>query len=301
MNVYHFKHHRCDLDGNSLKILAVVITFNPDESVFNNIHLIKDQFKDLLIIDDSGIEIEWKWSDFKVKKNVKNFGHAYSLNIALDIASKHSYEYIITFDQDTKILPWFRKYFEETLTINHAEIIGSTRVKSVDFIKQDPNIPISAAIKNVKSVITSGTAYQVSTIINLGGFKENFFIDQIDHEICFRARENGISIKQLTVPLMVHVIGTRPRSNYGLINKLKDIFGTNEHASIRWYYISRNYCYLVKLYLFKETFWLIHSFIHLVRWYIGVCLFEENKFKKTLAILKGVLHAIQGKTGKYVE
>ena len=79
----------------------------------------------------------------------------------------------------------------------------------------------------------------------------------------------------------------------------KKILVTN-HNHIRCYYMERNGLILVKEYLFREPSWAFRRII----WYFLVkpglvLLYEEDKFRKIKDMMRGALHALVGKTGKY--
>src|SRR4030095_5315976 len=60
-----------------------------------------------------------------------------------------------------------------------------------------------------RTVITSGTLLSLNAYDAIGRFRDDFFIDGIDHEYCLRARAKRYRILLMLAPLLVHSIGER--------------------------------------------------------------------------------------------
>src|SRR6202044_2225279 len=91
------------------------------------------------------------------------------------------------------------------------------------------------AWEEVKSVITSGSLIPLAVHAAVGAFRDEFFIDYVDSEYCFRARAQGYRVIRTTQPLMSHTIGAPTRHSLLGLSKW-----TTNHSPDRRYYIARN-------------------------------------------------------------
>ncbi len=56
-------------------------------------------------------------------------------------------------------------------------------------------------------MITSGSFVQLDILREIGGFKDELFIDSVDDEYCMRARDHGFAIIEATAFGTEHKIG----------------------------------------------------------------------------------------------
>ena len=94
------------------KILAVIVSYNPDEAIISLYNSIKEQIDRLIIIDNSTTDIESKkhlqfLSDkgIQIIYNDKNYGIAKALNQGAKYAIDNDYKWLLTLDQDSEFLP----------------------------------------------------------------------------------------------------------------------------------------------------------------------------------------------------
>ena len=57
------------------------------------------------------------------------------------------------------------------------------------------------------SLITSGSLINTSIFSEIGGYNEKLFIDEVDHEYCYRIKMLGYSVLQLENILLNHTLG----------------------------------------------------------------------------------------------
>ena len=94
-------------------------------------------------------------------------------------------------------------------------------------------------ISFVNAVMTSGNIINLKLSKRVGEFEEKLFIDEVDHEYCYRINEKKLKIARLNDVYLSH--------NLGEITKKFFIKSTN-HNYLRRYYITRNKLYLQKKY-----------------------------------------------------
>ena len=145
------------------------------------------------------------------------------------------------------------------------------------------------------SVITSGSLVKREAFEHVCGFNESLFIDQVDHEFCYRLKRRGWRILKVDGIALNHnqIIGygsTRP-----LLKKKILWFHicSWDHNHIRRYYMARNGLFVKRRYPeFARFYW---PFIVSI---LGVIILEDYKAKKLRYTLMGVTHYFLNHMGK---
>jgi len=130
----------------------------------------------------------------------------------------------------------------------------------------------------------------------IGLFREDYFIDSVDHEFCLRARAHGCRILISCRPVMEHNIGAHVVN----ASRLRQFMSFN-HSPARKYFIARNTIATVKLYFFQEPLWSMRQGWRLLSDFASILLFENEKLKKAEAFMVGAIHGIIGRTGRIEE
>lgn len=284
-------------------ICAIIVTYNPDDKIYDRILLIYNQVDKVVIIDNNS-SIECKRELIKISNklnihlilNEENLGIARALNQGINYAIKNKYKWILTLDQDSivdkdlvKNLKLTYKFYPDK---NKVGIIGT------NFIDKNTGLKyrmISSATKNwleVDEVISSGSLYPVTLFNTVGYFREDLFIDQVDNEFCLRVRLNGYKIILSTYIGMLHSMGNM--SKHKFFNKQIVCYN---YSPLRYYYRTRNRILLAKEYFRKDIIWSLNRVIISVKEFLKVLLYENNKKEKIKFMLLGFLHAILSKYG----
>ena len=157
--------------------------------------------------------------------------------------------------------------------------------------------PYSSDVKWEKTikVITSGNIIDVNNAVSIGGFDEALFIDEVDHEFCFRGIKNGLFIYQCTRGIyLLHKIG-----NPIEIKIMGKVYHPPAHNYVRTYYIIRNRLYMIRRYWNLDIKWTInHYFGNTARLIVSKIFFEEDKYRKIKSIYYGIMDCILGRMGK---
>ena len=90
----------------------------------------------------------------------------------------------------------------------------------------------------VLTLPTSGTLIPRTVYAQVGPMKNDFFVDAIDHEWCFRAKSLGIKRLISSKTSMMHNMGDVAVNWFGHFKPV-------HHSPLRHYYIVRNHIYLV--------------------------------------------------------
>ena len=103
-------------------------------------------------------------------------------------------------------------------------VLKLTKRKGIDFVDR---------------CLCSSNIVSVKIWHSVGGFNEKLFIDEVDHDFCFRIRRTGYLIVQNNDIIFHHKIGDM---------KLTLLPRPNNHSDFRLYYIYRNTMYIIKTY-----------------------------------------------------
>jgi rhamnosyltransferase len=282
------------------KIAGVVVLFNPDTSVVENISSYIEQLDCLYIIDNSNKSYEPIAEHFKGQTKIiyfhhsKNIGIAKALNIAAQNAINDGYSFLLTMDQDSKLsrntIDEYRKYIEISANDRIGILTLHQRVKNFIIHRLDDST------ENIQTAFTSGSLMNLEAFDKAGPFDEKLFIDYVDHEYCLRLRKISYKIVRLNSVYCDHQLGNLlARRIFGFIIPI-----TN-HSSIRHYYRTRNRIYVASIYFKEFPAWVATDIIRFFYETLIVILFEHQKKEKIGMILKGICHFVHGKYGKIYE
>jgi rhamnosyltransferase len=229
------------------KTAAVVILFQPEQSVKENINSYAKLTEKLYIYDNSEINNSTLFeSSFRYKTkttyihNSNNEGIAKRLNQACGLAIKDGFDYLLTMDQDS--------YFDEAIISQYFNCIETIKEKNVSMFGinyQQKAIQENCSYKEVKFLITSGSVINLKLNQTIGGFDENLFIDFVDTEYCFRSIQKGFKIIEFPNMYMHHNLG-KSAEKYSLKTLKKT--SRSFHSPRRLYYMTRNFFYIDSIY-----------------------------------------------------
>lgn len=290
------------------KVLAIIVTYNPDENFKERAKLIASQVNDLLIFDnseessvsksirDAVNELGAKYIGFNENKGISaalNYGAQYAIN--------NGYSFYITFDQDTCINNGFVKNLREIIQCdNSIGAIGPTYIdvndnryarfpKVINGLIRRITLKPEDKVTDVLCIITSGTIYNVKVFSEAGFFKDKYFIDYVDNEFCLRIINSGYRVCVNPKVVIHHALGERTK---------KFIFSPTNHSALRKYYATRNRIDVWKTYAFKFPSYVIYDLSAFILDLIRVALCEEDKMKKLSYMAKGILDCLSGKFGR---
>ena len=287
-------------DGRLDRIVCgVVITYLPSDGIADRLAAIIEQVDVLAIVDNSAslaldASVEHLASELGVHciSNAQNLGIATALNQGVVFAAAHGADWVVFFDQDSKPIEAFRQEFESVWT-NYREatplgivgcnyVIGGTAMSRFPTDSVDPENYFLT-----DSVITSGSAYQMAMLSKLGPFKDEFFIDGVDIEYCWRALTNGYRVCRTKKPLLEHALGT-PTYHKFLGHRL----GTSNHRAFRRYFMMRNAVLIFREYFFRLPRLSLHLLGVQLKWAILLFAFETDKRRKLSLALRGLWHGL---------
>ena len=262
-----------------MNLCGVVVTYNPNEEVLENINTYIDELDKIYVIDNSTDNNEDLFKSKKITyiSNGKNKGIAYALNKGISLACKDKFLYVLTMDQDSSFEKEGLKKF-----IKNIESFKEDNIAIYSPLHKTPNDKLNENITDKSLVVmTSGNIINTDIWNKVGGFKEWLFIDGVDQEYCLNVQKNGYKIKIFNDIILKHKLGDI--SNKKILGH--DFMITN-HNYARRYFITRNRLYINKMY--KDTFkeFCEKELENSKKEKIKIILFEKDKLKKLKYIRK---------------
>ena len=243
-----------------MKIFAIVITFNPSVNVINLINALKFQNVTPIVVDNGSKNFDFSSVEGDTQTHLirlnDNLGIATAQNKGIERALELSAEYILFFDQDSTI----SNNFVDDLIADYKKIaVGNTKIAAIGprFIDENKGFYFPALRFNkyglidkisvddikvpteVSFLISSGTLVSVNSLKSIGFMKEEFFIDFVDTEWCFRAISMGYKLYMSERAVMKHSIGDDTLKIYN--------FNIPVHSGFRRYYRIRNLFFMWKM------------------------------------------------------
>jgi rhamnosyltransferase len=284
------------------RVCAVVVTYNPPPALMGNIAAVAAQVQHIVVIDNgSSCETEPYLRALEARKqctlvrNHQNLGIAAALNLGMKYALEAGYDWIATFDQDSRASDGFIAQMLETYQqATHPEKVAIVSPTYVDR-ESDTQQPIMRARDGENLVtMTSGNMLPASAVRELGWFDESLYMDYVDIEFCLRARRKGTLILQ-SPAVLFHSCGRL--TQHRLFGRG---FGASNHSAKRRYYMTRNRVRLMMTYA-GDWPWLWREIRMMAAEAVKIVLVEDDKWRKFQAMAAGMADAVRGKMGKQVE
>jgi rhamnosyltransferase len=283
-------------------VLAIVVTYHPDNLFAERFERLVGQVDAVLIVDNnSGAEAVTMLREAATRLNVglilnsENVGQAAALNFGVAHAVANGYEWALLFDQDTapgdNMLEGLREAYNDFPRKDRLAIIGSNySAPNTTKLRISKLVTNGCPWKERKVVITSGSLLSLPIYKMLGPFRDEYFIDCVDLEYCLRAQSKGFKVIVTAKQLMVHGIGqpTRHRLPWREID-------VSNHSRIRWYYMIRNDIDLAKKYLLREPAWVLGSLWTRFKAMLVLCIFEEDRLAKVWYSVMGLFDGLNSK------
>lgn len=288
------------------KIAAIMISYNPDENLFESVKLLINQV-DKIIIVDNGSTLEKKKIIDSIGKLDKekieiifkedNLGIATALNIGVKKALEYGYDWILTMDQDSKSRDnMIEKMFEvyNQIDKNERKDILSIFPNFVDErVQSIEENSIMDSYEYVDADITSGNLLKAEVFDKVGFFDDSLFIDLVDTDFCMRLNEKNIKMIKVRDAILYHSLGES--------QSVKSIFGkfnTSNHSALRRYYMTRNRFYTWEKYKNLNSFTLNRDKKLFKKEFIKIILGEKDKINKVRMVIRGYKDYKKGIRGK---
>lgn len=289
-------------------IAALIVTFNFSEELDLLIESVKDQVASVLIIDNNSNEqcrnhlqiISQLNSKIKVEFQNRNKGIAEAYNIGLKRIFENGYSHALTLDQDSVLDKNYVETIMQYTSLNEWGIYCGSYKRSnthletyYDYFHKwhfERKSKFVDGKLEVSHAISSGTVVSKRIFDELKGFVNEMFIDYVDIEFCFRAKEIGIPTYIIEKATFQHALAYITGKNF---------FGKRIHSAgyseFRLFYICRNRVWCWKRFFYRHGF-VIHDIKLLIGYFVRLIYVEKNKYTKLKAMFKGLLAGLTSRS-----
>ncbi len=281
--------------GN-FEVAAVIPLFNPTDDCLSCIESVLTQVSKTYVIDNSTEENRIAKSlssrtEIYYLKLPSNQGVGVVLNLGCKLATQDGYKYLLTMDQDTQLE-------DGTVTRLLEQFTGEENIGmvTVNHTPQQEYKETSELITFIDFTMTTGNLLSLSAFRVAGSFREDYFIDYIDHEYCLRLRKSGYKIVKINNLFVRHNLGSRK-----VIRLLGINFFPTFHSPARLYYRTRN-----RLFVNNDYKRIFPGYYHgdkrrFVREILEILFFEPQKLFKLYMILAGFIDYKKKLSGKQID
>jgi rhamnosyltransferase len=279
------------------EVCAILVSYHPEPDLPRRATRILEQAGALVIVDNGSGEETHEMlrriaADSRVSLvlNPANLGIASALNLGVERARASGFAWVLLLDQDSDL-------HDDILTSMIAVRAACPEPERVAVIGagfgEETRPAPWAAWEEVESVITSGSLIPLVVHAVVGPFRDEFFIDYVDSEYCFRARAQGYRVIRTTASLMSHTIGAPTRHAVLGVRKW-----TSNHSPDRRYYIARNDTVMLREYGgYAFGSWALKSLGRRLRTCKRIVLYERSKARKIAAVSAGWWDGVRGRMG----
>lgn len=297
---------------SALNVVAVVVTFNPEPARLVELLAALATQVDAIIVVDNGSTIDVlahiKSSSLQNVESIalnSNLGIAAAQNVGIARARELGTNYVLLSDQDS--IPgrtMVRNLFDAAEKIRAAgKRLACVGPSYLDERQQNPppfirvtgfrlercSVLAEDAVVPVDYLIASGCMIPMHVFDQVGGMREDLFIDYVDIEWGLRARRCGFQSYGICAAKMRHSLGDQPIEFLGKKLPL--------HSPLRHYYHFRNAVLLYKEHWVPYNWKLVDGWRLLLK-YVFYSLFAKPRVMHWRMMTVGLWHGLCSRTGK---
>jgi rhamnosyltransferase len=273
------------------------------------------QVTKIILVSNENVNIHYKVDNCNHINLKKNYGIAYAQNVGIKMALEEEADFILTSDQDTmypehyveNMLNFYNEYKDKYKIAAVApcfkDLNSNRYIEPIQIIKGD-KINKYFINKNEKEkyfivshVISSGMLIEKNALKEIGLMKEEYFIDWVDTEWCWRAYSQKYCILQNPNVIIQHVLGDNAKI---ILN-----YSITEHNSIRRYYRVRNAVYLLLNEDMIDNKMRGYLIVSLLKMFVTHFYFSNNILKESInkyfAVKDAVLKSLGQNKHKIIE
>lgn len=297
------------LCGQSV-VYAVIVSYLPDlVKLANLLDAVVPQVQGVVVVDNGSPDTVLAWLQsrqlpvtHRVVPLADNLGIARAQNYGIRVAREAGADHVILFDQDsapasnmvTLLLTTAQRQAARGIKVAGVgpNYLDSRQGNPPPFIKvsglrvQRQLCTTPDAVVEVDYLIASGCLIPMSTIDEVGGMRDDFFIDYVDIEWGLRAKTLGFQSFGVCGAMMAHDLGDEPIEFLGKRYPL--------HSPLRHYYHFRNATWMYRQ-GWLPVQWRLADGWRLVLKFGFYTLFAKPRFRHLGMMVKGVLHGLIGR------
>lgn len=276
-------------------VQAVIVAFNPGPSLERVCEALISGGVPVLVVDNastSGADVlaACEAGGAVVLALPTNVGVSGGLAAGL---ARTQLEWLLTFDQDSVADDDFLEaLLSSSATLDERiAVVGPNIVDeaSGDLLQGHPwTEAVTAPL-----VMTSGALCRVSALHSVGGFREDLFIDHVDHDICLRLRKQGHLIAIEPTAVLQHSVGNMRTHQVAGVD-----VRNSHHSADRQYFKYRNFLLLLRDgTAFTDLHWTLRTLLALLWGPLKILVFEDDKAAKLTGVAAGVRDGVLGRAG----
>jgi rhamnosyltransferase len=280
------------------EVAAVVVLYRPDANTVFNLASYAGDLGQVFAIDntespDSSISAALEAiPGLAYIAMGRNSGLGAALNTGMSASRGCGYLWALTLDQDSS--PGPRMLFELSACLRScADVETPGLVSPVLRLANGPEPEVFSGCRGALTTITSGSLTSIAAWESVGGFDEDLFIDQVDHEFCLRLHAAGYGVFECGAAILDHRMGEMRQRRL-----LGPVF-VSHHSALRRYYITRNRLAVAKRYGTEFPDFRIREMRAMRHELIKVVLLEDHRMEKLLMSWRGYRDYRAGRTGQY--
>ena len=283
-------------------VCAVIVTYHPSAGMIEQISNVLEQVQRLVVVDNGSdaenlnpLRAGAQLLGFQLIENRENLGIAQALNQGIHWAKTEGYQWVVLFDQDSRITECFVDHLLRSWRAHPRR----ERVVTIVPCYVDPSNGVELPFHRAKEggplvAMTSGSLLPMWIFDRIGWFLSEFFIDNVDFEYSLRARAAGYLLARSSDAILFHSPGTPTTVRIFGISLLR----TSNHSAMRRYYMTRNRIAMSRKYFRAFPLWTINDLMYIGKEALKVLIGESNRRPKIAAIFKGLVDGIAGRMGK---
>lgn len=306
------------MSADKKNVCAVVVAYQPDTAcIAALLNAVLPQVGGLVVINNGrpGTVVlpelaEHGTGCFTVLDMGRNLGVGAAQNRGIDWAKNHGYSHVILFDQDSepdrdmveKLLAAWAELTRSGVPVAavgprlvdrrdgwQAPFVkfGATGVKRADCDK--------TGYPQTDFLVSSGMLAAVAAYEKVGMLDEGLFIDNVDLDWCFRARQQGLGLYGVCDATMLHQIGDA-KVCASVFGRACPIY---RHQPLRQYYIMRN-----RILLYRRAYspyaWIVQDMLRAVGKGLFTLVFFSQRRLNFHMMLSGLVDGLGNRTGEYL-
>jgi rhamnosyltransferase len=281
-------------------VCAVVVTYHPGPRATERLADVISQVDQLIVVDNgSAAPVAVSLRDWTRAAgatwigNAGNLGSATALNQAARAAIDAGHGWLLTLDQDTTVP-------SDLVAELRAAIAADTQpdlvaVAAPTAVQQHDRRCRDRGVVRRRTAITSGSLVNLAAWQEVGGFRDDFFIDMVETDFCLRLGERGYRVVLACRARIAHRIGAPRRHRILGIDVV-----TSNHPAWRRYYMSRNRVHVWRAHWRHAPVWVLFDGTGQLRDTLVMALTEADRRSKLRATLRGLTDGLRGRTGRLV-
>lgn len=299
-------------------ICAVIVAYGPDFACFDALlNAVFPQVDGLVVVNNGGagtIRLPDIFQDGSSRSCVlqmtRNVGVAAAQNSGIDWAKEHGFSHVILFDQDSEPEAGMVEKLGKVLTELSAagmpvaavgpRLIDGRDGRTLPFVTFGAFHVKRADCRNAAYVrtdflVSSGMLAPIEVYENVGMLDAGLFIDNVDLDWCFRARDKKLALYGVCETSMLHQIGDS-KFSISIFGRSYSIY---QHRPLRQYYIQRN-----RILLYRRAYaplaWIIQDMVRAIAKAVFTLTFCSQRRLNFQMMWIGLVDGLRGKSGECV-